>query len=180
MDDLSTVARPYAQAAIKQAQDEGELGAWSEMLAFLAGAVADPALAGIIANPRVDAEQLSEVMLTIGEGWLSGTGANFVKLLVANARLNALAQIARQFELAKAQIEGRRQVDVISARKLTKKPYEQLAKAIARRLGHEVELNVSEDKALLGGVIIRAGDLVIDASIRGRLAQLGNALGAAA
>ena len=180
MDDLSTVARPYAQAAFSQARDEGKLADWSEMLSFLASAVRDPTLAGVIANPRVDGARLLELIEQIGGDRISDTGRNFLRLLVENARLVALPQISEQFEVARFREEGRRNVDVVSARKLTKKQNDDLAKAVSRRLGTEVELTVTVDKELLGGVIVRAGDLVIDASLRGRLAQLGNALGAAA
>jgi F-type H+-transporting ATPase subunit delta len=180
MDDLNTIARPYAQAALAQATEEGKVAEWSEMLGFLAGLAKDPTMSGIIANPRVEGSRLSDLVLQAAEGRLSETGVNFARILVANGRLNAAAFIAQQFEAAKAALEGRRQVEVVSARELTDAQREDLAKTLAAKLGYEVEQTVVEDTSLLGGVLVRAGDLVIDASMRGRLAQLANALGAAA
>lgn len=178
MEDLSTIARPYAQAVLGQAQAEDKMSEWSDMLAFLGTAVRDPALSGIIANPSVNGERLTELLLQLGEGRLSDTGANLVRVLVENRRLQALPAIAEQFEVARAEFEGRRQVQVVSAYKLTVAQTKALAKAVSARLGRTVEVEASIDKSLIGGVVIRAGDTVIDASMRGRLAQLGAALGA--
>ena len=180
MEDMSTIARPYAQAALSQAESEGKLAEWSEMLGFLADAVRNPTLTGVITNPRVGTAQLTDLLLSIADGRLSETGANFVRLLVANDRTLALPQISEQFERRRADLEGRRHVDIVSAFEMDDAQREQLASAVARRLGRQVDVDVTVDKALIGGVIIRAGDLVIDASIRGRLAQLGSALGSAA
>tara|TARA_B100000676_G_scaffold224625_1_gene222047 strand:+ start:4341 stop:4886 length:546 start_codon:yes stop_codon:yes gene_type:complete len=180
MEDMSTIARPYAQAALSQADSEGKLAEWSDMLSFLADAVRDPTMAGVIANPRVDAEKLTELMLGVADGRLSDTGANFVRLLVAKDRTAALPEISAQFETRRAELEGRRHVDIVSAFELDAAQQDKLAAAVARRLGREVDIAVTVDEALIGGVIIRAGDLVIDASVRGRLAQLGTALGGAA
>jgi F-type H+-transporting ATPase subunit delta len=178
MEDLSTIARPYAQAVLAQAQAEKQLGEWSDMLAFLAAAVRDPTLSGIVANPSVDADRLTKLLLQIGDGRLSPSGANLVRVLVENRRVDALPQIAKRYEAARSELEGRRQVQVISAYKMTAAQQKNLAKAVSARLGKEVELEASIDKSLIGGVIIRAGDTVIDASMRGRLALLGASMGA--
>ena len=180
MEDLSTIARPYAQAVLAQAEKEKKLGEWSDMLDFLSAAVRDPRLSGIIANPSIESARLSELLLQVADGRFSETGVNLVKVLVENRRVQALPQIAEQYEKARAELEGKRNVEVTSAYKLTAAQQKALAAAIAKRLGHEVELTAFVDKDLVGGVIIRAGDTVIDASMRGRLAQLGASLGAAA
>ena len=180
MEEISTIARPYAQAVLSQAQSESDLAKWSDMLSFLSSVVSDATIASAVANPRVSSEQLTEILLNIGEGQLSDTGANFVRLLVANDRVPALPEIAAQFERRRAELEGRRKVEIVSAFEMNVEQQSILEAAISKRLGREVDVTVAVDSSLIGGVVIRAGDLVIDASMRGRLAQLGTALGAAA
>ena len=177
MEDLSTIARPYAQAILAQADSEKQFAQWSDMLGFLASAVRDPALSGIISNPSIDGVRLTELLLQVSEGRLSDSGANLVRVLVENRRVGTLPQIAEQYESGRAELEGRRQVEIVSAFKLTAKQTTALTKAISERLGRKVDVEVSIDNTLLGGVVIRAGDTVIDASMRGKLAQLGTVLG---
>lgn len=180
MQELNTIARPYAQAALAQAVAEQKLAEWSEALAFLAAAVRDPALAAVVGNPAIDDERLTALMLAVAEGRISETVGNFLKLLVHNQRLPALGHIAAQFETGRAELEGRRHVEVVSAFEMSDAQKKTLSSAVAKRLGRDVDVQVSVDDTLLGGVVIRAGDMVIDASMRGRLAQLASALGAAA
>jgi F-type H+-transporting ATPase subunit delta len=180
MEEMNTIARPYAQAALSQAEGEGSLAEWSDMLHFLASIVREPAIATMVANPRISAERLTEVLLSISADKLSATGANFLRILIANDRIPAVPEIHAQFELRRAELEGRRQVAIVSAYEMTDTQQLSLAAAMTRHLGREVDVTVTVDAALIGGVVIRVGDLVIDASMRGRLAQLGNALGAAA
>ena len=97
MEDLSTIARPYAQAVLAQAEKEKKLGEWSDMLDFLSAAVRDPQLSGIIANPSIESARLSELLLQVADGRLSETGVNLVKVLVENRRVQALPQIAEQY-----------------------------------------------------------------------------------
>ena len=111
---------------------------------------------------------------------MSDTTTNFVKLLAANHRLAALPEIQRQFERLRADLEGRLKVDIVSAYELSEGQAKSLSEAVARRLGRQVDVSVTVDSALIGGVVIRAGDLVIDASMRGRLAQMSASLGVAA
>ncbi len=180
MEDLTTIARPYAQAALSQAQTEDDVAGWGDMLEFLAALARDPTLSGVIANPSVETSELTRLLLDVAGDRLSATGTNFVRLLAANHRLAALSEIQRQFERLRADLEGRLQVDIVSAYELSDGQADELAAAVARRLGRQVDVTSTVDSALIGGVIIRAGDLAIDASMRGRLAQMGAALGVAA
>ncbi|MEM7406156.1 MAG: F0F1 ATP synthase subunit delta, partial [Pseudomonadota bacterium] len=150
MEDLSTVARPYAQAAVSHAQAEGSLSEWSDMLGFMANVVRDPTVAGVIANPRVDSARLTEILLALGGEQLNDGGRNFVKLLVTNDRVAALPQIHEQFERRRDELEGRRQVDIISAFEMDDAQRDALASAISQRLGREVDVTVSVDSALIG------------------------------
>lgn len=180
MEDLTTIARPYAQAALSQAQAEDEIAGWGDTLEFLSGVVRDPTMAGVIANPSVETDEVTRLMLDLGGERLTATGTNFVRLLAANHRLAALPEIQVQFERLRGDLEGRLKVEIVSAYELNAAQVDELGAAVARRLGRQVDLTSTVDSALIGGVIIRAGDLVIDASMRGRLAKMGVALGVAA
>jgi len=173
MAELYTLAHPYAAAAFEQAKEEGQLDRWSDMLHFLAGVVSDEKLASIIAEGRLDGQRLSEFILATAEGKLSDTGTNFVKLLAEHRRYPLLPAISELFERRRAEFEGRQTVQVVSAFDLAPNFQESIAAAMSKRLGRTVDLSMSIDKTLIGGVLVRAGDLVIDATLRGRLKQLG-------
>lgn len=176
MAEKTTLARPYAEAAFEQARDEGKLDEWSAMLQFLRAVVSDRMMAGIIADPRVERPRLEEVLLGVGEGRLSETGANFVRILVHYRRLALVPEIAALYEELRSEVEGRSRVEVVSAFELDPRHEKAIAESMAKRLKHKVDLSVRIDKSLIGGVVIRVGDLVIDASLRGRLSQLAHVL----
>lgn len=172
MEEKSTLARPYALAAFKQAEEEGKLETWSEMLDFLKSVTADPVMAGLVRDPRVETSRLAGLVLDICQGRLTETGENFVRVLVENRRLDIVGEIANVFERQRAESEGRRQVDVLSAYQLNAKQKKAIADSMKERLGRDVELQVKVDKSLIGGAVVRAGDVVLDLSLRGRLRQL--------
>ena len=172
MDDSITLARPYAQAAYRQAEREGAVDAWSEGIGLLAAVTGDPDLARLLADPRVPADRVTELVLDVCAGGLSATMANFVRVLGEGRRLALGPAIARRFEDERSRRAGRSAVEVVSAFALRPPQGERLAEAIGRRLGREVTLTTSVDASLLGGVVIRIGDSVIDASLAGRLREL--------
>ena len=176
MQDTGELARPYAIAAFKQAQREGQVQAWSDMLGLLEIVMRDPMLGGLIVNPKVDNDDLAALILDVCAERLSNTGKNFVKVLAAYGRLGLVPDVARLFNEERARIEGRSEVRVTSAFELTSAQEQTIADAMASKLGATVDLSVHVDSSLIGGVIIRAGDLVIDASLRGRLGQLAQSL----
>jgi F-type H+-transporting ATPase subunit delta len=176
MAETSTIARPYALAAFKQAKEEGKLAEWSEMTALLGTIVADPLMKGLISSPKVKSEQLAELIIDVGGDALSDTGRNFVRVLAENRRLFYLAEIGRIFEEERAGSEGRSRVEVTSAFELDDDQRQRIADTMSKRLGTEVDLRVRVDGSLIGGVVVRAGDLVIDASLRGRMNALANSL----
>lgn len=147
------------------------------MLQFLGSVVSDPLMAGIIADPRVGVSRLTQLLLDIGEGRFSRTGQNFVRVLAENRRLPLVPAVAELFDRHRAELEGRSRVEVTTAFKLTPQQQGSIAEAMSKRLGRAVDITVKVDQTLIGGVIIRAGDLVIDGSTRGRLKQLALALG---
>ena len=176
MAETGELARPYAVAAFKQADEEGRLGEWAGMLELLAAVARDPTASGLIANPRVDRARLVELFIDVCGERLSDTGRNFVKVVGQYGRFALLPDISERFAEERAAREGRNRVHVTSAFKLSKAQRAGIAAAMEKRLGSKVKLDCSVDDSLIGGVVIRAGDLVIDASLRGRLGQLAQTL----
>lgn len=174
--DATTIARPYAEAAFSRAVETDQLDLWSDMLDFLAAAVRDAGLAGLIASPKLDQSQMAELMLDIGGDRLSEEGQNLVRLLTANKRLSLLPEIAALFEAHKAEHEGTVDVKVIAAFPLQPTQEQALERALRQKLGRDVRITSEQDPALIGGFRLRAGDMVIDGSVAGQLGQLANEL----
>ena len=176
MADRATIARPYARAAFAYAQGAKDMAGWSKLLVAAATAAADARVARLIGNPHVTGAELVELL-----GGLSGHaagqgGGNFLKALAENRRLALLPEIAAQFEALRALDEGVVDVEVIAAREIEAPQRKKLEAALAKRLGRAVRMHTRIDGTLLGGAIVRAGDLVIDGSLKGRLERLGSAL----
>lgn len=178
MDDLTTIARPYASAAFDLATQDGKLADWSESLALLGGIVSDETVQLALANPHISREQGVELILSIAEGHLSDQTANFVRVMGDNDRLAALPEVAHRFETLKAEAEQKVEVEVTSAYALNAKYQKVIEEAMKARLGCEVLIKKEIDRDLIAGVVIRAGDLVIDASAKGRLDALAQQLSA--
>ncbi|MEX0732569.1 MAG: F0F1 ATP synthase subunit delta [Aquisalimonadaceae bacterium] len=176
MADFNTIARPYAQAVFKLAREKGGLSAWSETLGLLAAVARDPRVHDLLASPRLTPAQHQELILGICGDRLDDAGRNFVALLVESRRLIALPDIADQFEALRAAEEGTLQARLISAQPVEDSVREALAKALGKRLSRKVTLHAEVDESLLGGAVIRAGDLVIDGSVSGRLTRLATSL----
>jgi F-type H+-transporting ATPase subunit delta len=174
MSQSLTLARPYARAAFSLAQDQGRLPAWSQLLGFSAMAVADPAMGPVVGHPRVSADQLVELLLPLGE--VDPTFRQFLATLAENRRLALLPEIAALYEQHRAEAERVVKATVTSAQPLEKVEVELLKLSLKRRFGTEVELTTAIDPALIGGAVIDAGDVVIDGSLRTKLARLGAAL----
>ena len=176
MAEKATLARPYAKAAFEQARGENKAKEWSGLLELLAAITADPLMRRVARNPRVSDEQLSGLLMELCAERLMPTGRNFVQLLVHAGRLEVAPEIRVQFERRRLQAEGRANVEVIAAYELDDAQRNRIREVMTRRLGREVTLSASVDKSLIGGAVIRSGDSVIDASVRGRLRTLGNQL----
>ncbi len=176
MADTSTASRPYAIAAFKQAREEKQVTEWSDMLTLLEQVVGDATMKGAIANPRVNREQLAALIIDICRDILSDTGKNFVRLLAEYGRLQSVAEVRAIFEQQRAELEGRSRVRVRSAYELDEAQRETIQQSMAKRLGGDVDLTVEVDESLIGGLVIHAGDTVIDGTLRGRLTQLGQTL----
>lgn len=177
MSELATLARPYAIAAYTRAKETGATARWSESLAFLAAVMQDPRIAQAASNPKASKERFVASLLDLCQGRLDREAENFVRLLVANRRLSLASLISEQFEQFRADDEGYAKVDVRTAYPIDDAESAQLAAALRQTLGKEPRLEIQVDAALIGGVVIKAGDHVIDASVRGQLQRLAKRLG---
>jgi F-type H+-transporting ATPase subunit delta len=172
MAELSTLARPYAKAAFEYAMEAGDLQGWSDSLGTASSVAKQSSVDQLLSSPSsTSAEQAAALTGICGES-LGSAGKNFICILSENRRLKLLPQIAHQFEIMKANQEKAIEVDVVSAQPLDEEQQEKLTQALSKKLERKVNMQVSLDKSLLGGAVIRAGDTVIDGSIRGRLTKL--------
>ena len=176
MAEAITIARPYANAVFAIANDKGELKSWSDLLAVLAQAVAVPNMQSVISSPSVSDEQVVGLLAEVAGELMSEDAQHFLALLAENNRLMLLEHIAVIFEELRAEAEQVMTADVTTARALTSEQESNIAAALKKRLGRDVTLNSSVDESLLGGAIIRAGDLIIDGSALGKLNRLANAI----
>lgn len=174
--ELKTLARPYAEAVFKQALETDRIAQWSRMLEFLATAMADKELAWAAVNPKIESQTFLRLILEIGKGYLDQEGENFVKLLVHNRRITLAGQIRQLFEQYRLEHEGYVEVKVVSAFPLREEDTAALTSALEKNLRRRVRLEVQENKDLIGGVVIQAGDKVIDGSVRGQLERLAKTL----
>jgi F-type H+-transporting ATPase subunit delta len=176
MAEAITIARPYANAAFAVAQEKNELKAWSDLLAVLAQCVAEPKVQSIITSPAVSDEQVITFLADIAGELMSAEARNFVALLAENNRLLLLVHIAVIFESLREEAEQVMTAEVTSARELTAEQEAKISEALKRRLGRDVTLNTTIDESLLGGAIIKAGDLIIDGSALNKLNRLASAI----
>lgn len=175
MAESLTIARPYAEAAFQLARDTGSLSSWSDALARLAVVAGTEAARELIGNPRLSVEQVATVCADAA-GAISDQQKNFVRVLAENDRIAVLPEVARLFEALRNEFEGVLEAHVSSAYPLSDAQVEDIVKTLEKKFGRSVKANVRVDSELIGGVSIRIGDEVMDASVRGKLAQLADAL----
>ena len=176
MAEAITVARPYAQAAFLFASTQHTLKDWSEMLSLLAAVADDAGIRELIDSPHVTETQLADLFIQIGGEHINEKCANFIRVVSTNGRLKLLPEIAALFEVQRRDAEGTVQAQLVTAFPASESQQAAIIASLRKRLGREIELSCSTDAELLGGAIIRAGDLVIDGSVRGKLQRLGTAL----
>jgi F-type H+-transporting ATPase subunit delta len=176
MAEPSTVARPYAEAAFKLADEAGALARWSEMLGALAAVAEDPRVRQAAADPRLSDAQRAGLFIAVLGNRLTGEAENFVRVLAHNDRLELLREIRAQFEVLKDEREGVVEATVQSAFELTGAQLKDIVARLEKKTGRKVRPHVSVDRELIGGVKIMLGDKVIDGSARAQLAALEAAL----
>ncbi len=178
MSAQGSLARPYAQALFELAREQNDLAGWDDQLQLLAAVASDPALTGLIHDPGVSAAQLASLIIDVCGDRLSEGGKNLVKLLVRNERVSAMGDIAAAYAAHKADAEKVIAAQMITAVPIGEKQQQQFAGALQSRLGRRVNLDFAVDEEIIGGAVIRAGDWVVDGSIKAQLEQLAGVLGA--
>jgi len=176
MAERTTTARPYAKAIFALARKGNRLAETSAGLIRAAETVLDPRVHALLGSPHVTSAQLSELVNGVAGDQLDENGRNFVTLLAQNRRLGFLPEIAALFEQMKAEVENAVDVEVTAATALTPDQEGRYAAALQKKLGRSVRLHTRVDGSLLGGAVLKAGDLVIDGSIKGRLDRLATEL----
>ena len=178
MADLTNVARPYAQAVFELARDSGNYAAWGSQLDLLAAVASNQTMVELLNNPAFTSDQQVKLLLEVCGEELTGDGINLVKLLVSNDRVDALPEIATVYAEKRAEAESIVEADMITATPIDESQREAFSSALQARLGRSVKLNFEVDENLIGGAVIRAGDWVVDGSVKAQLEQLVGAVAA--
>jgi len=175
MAELATVARPYAEALFRVAQN-GDMGAWSAVVAELAQIGANPDVQAYASNPNVTQAQLADTIASLVKSPLSPEAKNFVAMLTENGRIALLPEIGAQFALLKNANEGAADATIYSAFEISADQLNQLAATLEKKFGRKLNPQVQVDPSLIGGVRVVVGDEVLDTSVRAKLQQMHNAL----
>jgi F-type H+-transporting ATPase subunit delta len=179
MAELSTVARPYAEALFATAKGAGSLDLWVGLTDELAALVRHPQVSDLVANPKLDAKQVLEVLTGLLKSPLPPEGTNFLQLLIENDRLATLPEVARQFRALKNAADGVADCVIESAFALDEAQASELVAKLATKFSLKLKPEVRVDPSLIGGVRVTVGDQVLDTSVKSRLAQMQAALVAA-
>ena len=177
MPSQSNIARPYAQALFQLAAEQSSLSAWNEQLQWLAAVANDPQLKEVAAAPNVSPEQLIGLIIEISGDQLNQHGRNLVHLIIHNGRLSALPEIARTYAELRAEAEKTVAALMVTATPMEKIQRQNFKAALENKLGRTVELEFEVDEELIGGAVIRAGDWVVDGSVKAQLERLVSAIG---
>ncbi|MBM0104185.1 F0F1 ATP synthase subunit delta [Steroidobacter sp. S1-65] len=172
MAEKATIARPYAKAAFESARQHNAFERWSTVLATASSVVQDERVAPLLSNPLVKPEELTGLIADIAGESMDDRTRNFLATLADNRRLALLPEIASMYEALRAEAENTADVQVVSAVALNDAQKQRLAAALKQRLKREVRLHCEVDESLIGGAIVRAGDFVIDGSLKARLDRL--------
>jgi F-type H+-transporting ATPase subunit delta len=172
MQEKLTIARPYAAAAFRHAVEKGRVDDWSVTLTALATAVSDRDLSRLIGHPKITGDQIVDLMAAILGSRMTDESRNFIRVLIEAERLELAPQIAELFERRRADAAGLVTVEITSAYPLEDDMCTRISDSIAARVGKACELEMSVDRQLIGGAVIKIGDSVTDLSLRRRLSEL--------
>ncbi|VAW53232.1 ATP synthase delta chain [hydrothermal vent metagenome] len=172
MADSTTAARPYAKAVYDLASESKALDSWGDALANLANVVNDPQMSEMLGNPDLGKQQKGELVIKVMGDNLNEQQQNLVKLMAENSRLILMGDVLEQFEVARAKAENKIEAEVVSAFELSAEQTDELINTLKNKLGCDVTLTTTVDESLIGGVIIKAGDTIIDASMKSQLDSL--------
>jgi F-type H+-transporting ATPase subunit delta len=172
MAELTTIARPYAEAAFRLAQQQGALPQWSQMLGLVSQVAADPQMAAALDNPKLTAADKEALLLKVCGERLDNYGRNFVRVLVDADRIGVLPQIAALFDGLRDDAEGVARARIDTAFPLTDSELADIRAGLERHFGKKIEATVSVDPELIGGARITVGDTVIDGTVQAKLAAM--------
>ncbi len=175
MIGMNTLARPYAKAAFAVAQEKKQTSQWLVTLTDLSAIVSDPEMADVLRNPKLNYEQVMDIIVACLPG-LDADVKNFIHILAYNHRLTLIPAVLELFAEYKAEAEKIVNVEMISAYTVSDEQRLRFSEVLSKKLQRQVQVHCTTDNKLIGGAIIRAGDQVIDGSIRGRLMDLANSL----
>ena len=176
MAENSTIARPYARAVFEIAREQGKLKPWSDMLALVAQIMEHEGMADIAGATTVNRDVVAGIIIELGGSAFTPEAQNMVRVLAENRRLTLAAEIAAQYEVLRAEAENTLDAELRSAQDVSDDIKLAISKALEKRLGRKVNLVVTKDETVIGGAVVKAGDLVIDGSAAGRLQKLTAAL----
>jgi F-type H+-transporting ATPase subunit delta len=177
MAEYTTSARPYARAVFDLASESGTVSDWSDALALMAAVATDAGMQDMLDNPQVGRSQKGDLMLQIIGDKLNSKQQNLLKLLAENGRLRELPEVLQQFETFRAEAEGKIEAEVVSAFELNAEQEQTITDMLKSKLGRDVSITISTDESLIGGVVIKAGDTIIDGSMKSQLETLALTLG---
>jgi len=178
MAELSTLARPYAEAVFRIAKEKSALADWSDRLATLAAIVSDVRMQAVVVDPNTSASSAADIIGSVAGKTLGEVGASLLNVLAQNDRLTLLPEIAAQYEVLKANAEGVLEATIVSALDMNDTQKADMMAALKSRFGRDVQATVEVDASLIGGAVITVGDQVIDGSVKGRLQKMAASLSA--
>lgn len=176
MAETTTLARPYAKAAFEVAKQDNALEQWSKMLTLTAAVTGQDSVSSVLRDPSLSAEQIAKNFIVVCGDELNEKGQNFIRLLAENKRLVLLPDVSALYEILKANQEKSVDVEITTAFEISSDIAQKLADSLKSRLEREINLATKVDQSLLGGAVIRAGDTVIDSSVRGKLTKLAESM----
>lgn len=176
MAELTTLARPYAKAAFQVALQESSMEEWSKMLAVSAAITNEEGIKLLLQAPSLTSDQVAQSFIDVCGDELTGKGQNFIRLLAENKRIALLGEVSKLFENLRAQQEQSLDIEVVTPYEIGADVSNKLVDALKSRLQKEVRLSTRTDQSLIGGAVIRTGDMVIDSSVRGKLAKLAESI----
>ena len=177
MTDFTTAARPYANAVYDTASESNSLDSWGDALTNLATVVSDAQLSGLLESPDLGKAEKGELIIKVLGDNLTDKQQNLVRLMAENNRLKLMPDVLAQFEVARAKAENKIEAEITSAFELSAEQISELVNTLKNKLGSDVTVTTSIDESLIGGVIIKAGDTIIDASMKSQLDSLALSLG---
>jgi F-type H+-transporting ATPase subunit delta len=177
MAELATVARPYAEAVFRVAQN-GDMAAWSTLVSELAQVGANPDVQDFARNPNVTEAQVADAFASLVKAPLTAEAKNFVNMLIENGRVSLLPEIGAQFAVLKNAQEGAADAEIVSAFEISAAQVADLVTTLEKKFGRKLNPTVTVDPSLIGGVRVVVGDEVLDTSVRAKLQQMHVALAA--